>query len=151
MRELGTRNGHALYAVDKEEALPIHFIEAAVAAGFPSPAQDYAEEEIDLVKLFNLNSPTVYVIRVAGDSMSDAHIPNKALIAVDRKIKPQHRHIVVAVLNGEFTIKRLLKTAKGWMLHPENASYPPYHVQEGDEFNVWGVVTQIFISPNLYL
>lgn len=151
MRAVGQINGHEIFAIEETESLPINLFNSGVSAGFPSPALDYMQEEIDLVKLFNLNSPSVYIIRVNGDSMQDAHILNKSLIAVDRKIKPQNRHLVVVVLNQEFTIKRILKTAAGWMLHPENPVYKPYVVKSHDEFEVWGVVTQIFINPNLCL
>lgn len=148
MRALGNCNGHLIYAVEESELKAI-MLDTAISAGFPSPAQDYLEEEIDLAKLFNLSSPSVYVMRVAGDSMRDAHIPDKSYIAVDRKIKAKNRHLVVAVINGEFTLKRLLKTEAGFMLHPENPMYPNYLVKDGDEFEVWGVVTRIFIDPNL--
>lgn len=150
MRALGQHNGNIIYSVTEPE-LPAIMLDTAISAGFPSPAQDYQEEEIDLVKIFNLTSPTVFIIRVAGDSMRDAHILNKSLIAVDRKIKPEHRHLIVATINGEFTIKRFLKTDAGYMLHPENPTYTPILIQEEDDFRVWGVITRIFIDPNLYL
>lgn len=150
MRAVGTYNGNIIYSPENE-TMTATMLDGVISAGFSSPAQDYLEEEIDLAKLFNLTSPSVFVVRVAGDSMRDAHIPNKAYIAVDRKIKPQHRQLVVAVLNGEFTLKRLLKTDAGYMLHADNPVYPNYLIRPEDQFEVWGVVTRIFIDPNLYL
>ncbi|MGX5816984.1 LexA family protein [Chitinophaga lutea] len=150
MKAVAYINGHTLYAVSEGEQAKVPFFDSSIGTGFSTPAQGQ-EEEIDIVQLFNLNTSSVYMIRVAGDSMTDAHIPHRSFIAVDRKIKPQDRHLVVAILNQEFTIKRLLKTAAGWMLHPENPSYEPYLIKPEDDFDVWGVVTQIFINPNLYI
>ena len=150
MRALGRYDGNIIYSVSEPEILAI-MLDTAVSAGFPSPAQDYQEEDIDLVKLFNLNSPTVFILRVNGDSMREAHAPDKSLIAVDRKIIPRHRQMVVAVINGDMTFKRFLKTNAGYMLHAENPVYPPYLVKQEDDFRIWGVVTRIFVDPNLYL
>ncbi|WP_343306720.1 translesion error-prone DNA polymerase V autoproteolytic subunit [Chitinophaga niabensis] len=151
MKAVGKYKEYVIYALSEKETLQFKLIDVPISAGFPSPALDYMEEELDLVKLFNLNSPTVYVIKVNGDSMRDAYIPSKALIAVDRNITPRDRHLVIAKLNREFTLKRLLKTGAGWMLHPENPEYDPYTIKPDDDFEVWGVVTRIFIDPNLYL
>lgn len=151
MRAVGKYKDFVIYEMKDLEELQSKFIDTPISAGFPSPALDYLEEEIDLVKLFNLNSPTVYVIKVNGDSMEDAHIPSKSFVAVDRKIKPKNRQLVIAILNREFTIKRLVMEKSGYVLYPENAEYEPYAVKPEDEFDIWGVVTRIFIDPNLYL
>lgn len=131
--------------------IPAVTLNTAVPAGFPSPAGDYMEEEIDLVKTLRLDAPSVYIIRIEGTSMEGAFVPDRSYIVVDRARPVRSHQIVVAVLNGEFTVKRLIKTASGWMLQPENAMFSPYVIKDDDQFEVWGVVAQILIDPNLYI
>lgn len=126
--------------------LVIPFFDTTIPAGFPSPAQDYSEEEIDLSKILQPNPNTTFIIRVKGDSMKDANMPDGSLIVVDRSIRPTSGSIVVAVLDGEFTIKRLVKAGRNWVLHPENPFFRPIVIPEDAEFQVWGVVTNIVIS-----
>lgn len=118
-----------------------------VKAGFPSPATDYREEDINLAKLLSLDSPSVFLAKVEGDSMEDAHCPNGTILIIDRSIKPESNQIVVAVLNGGFVVKRIVKSKSGWMLYSANTNYPPYVIKEGDDFEVWGVVTKFIVSP----
>lgn len=122
------------------------FFDATVNAGFPSPAQDYHENEITPEELIGI-SPSVFLIRVSGSSMEGAHMPHGCVVAVDRGVKPAPGSIVVALLNGEFTVKRLVKSRAGWILHPENPAFSPYVVREEDQFEVWGVVKAIVIKP----
>ena len=121
-------------------------IVGSVPAGFPSPAADYMEETIDLNKHVFVRPAATFVIRVEGDSMKDAAMPSGALLVVDRSISPRHGHIVVAVVNGEFTVKRLIHTQAGIFLAPENPAYQPMHIKEGMEMKIWGVVTFIIID-----
>jgi DNA polymerase V len=117
-----------------------------VAAGFPSPAQDYSEPEIDLSKVLQPNPTTTYIIRIKGDSMREANMPDGCLAVVDRSIKPYSGAIIVAVLNGEFTVKRLVKAGRNWVLHPENPFYKPMLISEDADFQVWGVITHTIID-----
>lgn len=121
-------------------------ITGKVPAGFPSPAADYAEERIDLNKELIQHPSATFLIRVEGDSMKDAYIPHNARLIVDKSIKPQHGHIVVAVLEGEFTVKRYIKTTAGIFLCPENEKYKPIPIKEGMDVAIWGVVTSIIIN-----
>lgn len=114
----------------------------SVHAGFPSPAQDYADRGIDLNKHLVRDPRNTAIVRVAGDSMSGAGISDGDELIVDRSITPEHGSIVVAVLDGELTIKRLLVTARGVVLHPENPDYPDIIVPELGELSVFGVVTR---------
>jgi DNA polymerase V len=103
-------------------ALPIRkipFIKTSISAGFPSPAQDFMEDDINLQEMLVPKPLSTFLIRVKGDSMMNAFIPDGALLVVDRSLKAGHGKIIVAVLNGEFTVKRLVKTARSWVLHPE--------------------------------
>ncbi len=128
--------------------IPVILYRSCIPAGFPSPAQDYMEEEIDLQKLLIDHPLSTFLVRVKGDSMINANIPENALLVVDRSLKPHHNNIVVAVINGEFTVKRLLKKRSGIVLQAENPSYPPIIIAEGMDFMIWGVVTKIIIDPN---
>jgi DNA polymerase V len=114
-----------------------------VPAGFPSPAADYVEDVIDLNKYVFVRPSATFLFRCSGDSMKDVGIFSGTLLVVDRSISPKHSHIVVAVLNGELTVKRLIKTHGGVFLSPENSAYKPIHIKEGMEMSVWGVVTFI--------
>ena len=121
------------------------FFNSTVQAGFPSPAEDYSEEEIDLSRILQPNPTTTFVVRVKGNSMEGANLPDGCLIVVDRSITPVSGNIILAVLDGEFTVKRLVKAGRHWVLHPENPFYKPVIIQEDTAFQVWGVVTNIII------
>ena len=113
----------------------------AVHAGFPSPAADYAEEQIDLNRYLIRNKAATYVFRVKGDSMTGAGIYEGDALLVDRSMDPKHNNIVVAQLNNEFTVKRLYRRGGVVKLVAENPIYPPRLIKEEDDFVVWGVVT----------
>lgn len=113
-----------------------------VPAGFPSPADDYIEQVIDLNELAIANPAATFFVRAKGTSMIQAGIQDNAILVVDRSIEPTSGRIVIAAVNGEFTVKRLKKTSGGEiMLMPENPAYEPIYVKEGSEVSVWGVVT----------
>src|SRR5438105_3354661 len=109
-------------------ALPVPYFDTCVAAGFPSPAQDYMEKDIDLIEELIQHPVATFIIRVKGDSMKDAFIPDNALLIVDKSVKPTSGKIVLAVVNGEFTVKRLIKAPRCWVLHPENPLYKPMSI-----------------------
>jgi len=112
-----------------------------VAAGFPSPADDYVEDRLDLNELLIQHQEATYFLRVTGDSMVGAGIHPGDLLVVDRSIDPQDGHVVVAEVNGELTVKRLRQVAGVPELHPENPAYPVIRFREGQDLRIWGVVT----------
>ncbi len=112
-----------------------------VAAGFPSPADDFVEDRLDLNELLIQHQEATYFLRVAGDSMVGAGIHPGDLLVVDRSIHAQDGHVVVAEVNGELTVKRLRQVAGVPELHPENPAYPVIRFQEGEDLRIWGVVT----------
>jgi DNA polymerase V len=118
----------------------------SVPAGFPSPAADYAEEEINFNTLLMPHPNATFVMRVQGDSMVEANIPDNSLIVVDRSIKPSNNMIVVAIVNGEITVKRFIKNSSGVRLMPANAKFKPLPITEEMDFRVWGTVTKIIID-----
>lgn len=113
---------------------------AAVECGFPSPSQDYQTSEIDLNTHLMPNRVSSFLIRARGHSMMRAGIFDGDELVVDRSITPEDGHVVVAVVDGEFTIKRLRITASGVVLSPENPKFPNIHIAELSDLRVWGVV-----------
>lgn len=112
----------------------------AVAAGYPSPAQDYYSEPVDLNAHLIGDKTSTFILRVAGDSMTGAGIFDRDEIIVDRARSPQHGDVVVAVLDGELTVKRLDLT-RGVLLQSENPAYPSIRLREHSDLVIWGVVT----------
>ncbi len=138
--------GMKFYRICGEED-PIRMqYERGLRAGFPSPAADYSGEEIDLNQLLRPHPASTFLVRVEGDSMTGAHIPDQALLVVDRSVTPVNNSIVVAVVNGEFTVKTFICNSSGIRLLPANPRYPPIPVTEGMDFSVWGTVTKVIID-----
>lgn len=119
------------------------FFSSVVPAGFPSPADDYIENNLDLNALMIKHPAATFFVKVEGDSMKEAGILSGDMLVVDRSISPAHGKIVVAVLDGEFTVKRLELKQNAIFLVPENASYSPIKVKPDSQFQVWGVVTYV--------
>ncbi|MBD1555156.1 LexA family protein [Pseudomonas typographi] len=112
-----------------------------VPAGFPSPATDHLEHAISLDELLNLRAPHIYLVRIEGESMVGAGIFDGDLVVVDRAIEPAHGHIVIAAINGEPLCKRLHRRGQEVALLSENRRFPPRYILDGDELQIWGVVT----------
>jgi DNA polymerase V len=120
---------------------PIPLALSPVHAGFPSPAGDYTEQTLDLNELVISNPTATFYVRVAGDSMKDACIEEGDILVVDRSLHAAPNAIVIALLTGAFTVKRLDLPGKHVFLLPANRLYKPLKVSEHLEFQVWGVVT----------
>jgi DNA polymerase V len=113
----------------------------AVHAGFPSPADDFIEEMIDLNQVLIQNPTATFLWRVIGDCMIDVKIFPGDVVVVDRSLAPKHRSIVLAIIDGEPTLKRLNRRSGMLFLHNENAKLPTFTVADGIEVSIWGVVT----------
>lgn len=113
----------------------------SVPAGFPSPSQDYSDTKIDLTQLLIRDELSTFIVRVSGDSMQGAGIYDGDELIVDRGIEPRDGHVVVAVVDGEMTVKRLRVTPDGVVLQAENAEYPDVTVAELSDLLIWGVAT----------
>ena len=122
-------------------ARPLPLALCPVRAGFPSPAGDCMDASIDLQAYLVSDPPATFMVRVAGDSMRDAGILEDDLLVVDKGLAPVHGDIVVATMDGEFTVKRLHGKNGRWMLLAENPAYPAIVPAPGQELQVWGVVT----------
>ena len=114
----------------------------AVAAGFPSPAQDYFDGRIDLNAHLIKDITSTYVVRVTGSSMEGAGISDGDELIVNRALEPKDGSVVVAVLDGELTVKRLRITPTGVILQAENPKYPDIRVAALSELTIWGVATR---------
>jgi DNA polymerase V len=114
-----------------------------VQAGFPSPAQDYIDKKLDLNEFLINNANATFIVRANSLSMLNAGIDINDALIVDRSIEAQHRDIVVACVDNEFTLKRLIIDAKGCWLKAENEGYSDIHPVDGQEFEIWGVVTNV--------
>ena len=113
-----------------------------VAAGFPSPAQDYFDGRIDLNAHLIKDITSTFVVRVTGDSMERAGISDGDELIVNRALEPKDGSVVIAVLVGELTVKRLRLTATGVVLQAENPKYPDIKVPALSELTIWGVATR---------
>ena len=116
---------------------------ALVQAGFPSPADDYLESYIDLNDVLVTNKTATFFVKVDGDSMLGAGIFTGDMLVVDRSLTAKHGNIIVAMVEGEFTVKRFVKIRGRTYLYPENKKYKPLDVTELEECMVWGVVTTV--------
>jgi len=116
-------------------------MQSLVPAGFPSPASDYAEAPLDLNELLIKHPAATFFVRCAGDSMTGAGIFPGDTLVVDRSLEAQDGSIVIAILDGDFTVKRLrLRNGCAW-LAPENPAYKPIKIGKDSDFRVWGLVT----------
>lgn len=113
-----------------------------VSAGFPSPAQDYVDRTLDMNEHLIKNEEATFIVKVASLSMLNAGIDIDDELIVDRSIDAKHNDIVVALIDNDFTVKRLMIDEKRW-LKAENPDYADIHLHEGQELIIWGVVTYI--------
>jgi DNA polymerase V len=119
----------------------------AVPAGFPSPASDYIDQRLDLHDYLGVHSEATFFLRVQGDSMQGAGIYDGDLLVVDRSKTAKSGNVVIAVIDGEFTVKRLQKCGGVTWLKAENPAYPPIELRDGQELEVWGVVSHVVHKP----
>lgn len=128
------------YPYKQEQIIELPLFLERVPCGFPSPAQDYVEESLDLNKLVVKHPSATYFVRVSGDSMVGAGIGDGDLLVVDRSLSAEHGDIVVAAVAGEFTVKEL-QTRPLLRLVPHNADYTPIEFLAEEELQIFGVVT----------
>ena len=127
--------------VDADTVSTIMAAPVAVACGFPSPAQDYYDGPIDLTHMLVDDQAATFIVRASGHSMTGAGISDGDELLVDRSKHPQHGDVIVAVLDGELTVKRLELTPVGVVLRSENPQHPDIVVPELSDLQVWGVAT----------
>ncbi|EMP9723412.1 translesion error-prone DNA polymerase V autoproteolytic subunit [Enterobacter cloacae] len=129
------------------EIIPIPLFSDLVQCGFPSPAADYVEQRIDLNELLISHPSSTYFVKAAGDSMIEAGISDGDLLVVDSSRTAEHGDIVIAAVEGEFTVKRL-QLRPTVQLNPMNSAYSPIMVGSEETLDVFGVVTFIVKSAS---
>ena len=127
----------------RSTSLNLPLVSASVEAGFPSPADDHLERGIDLNEELIRNPAATFYVRVKGESMRDAGIHPGDILIIDRSVTPADRQIVVAMIDGEFTVKRFRKHGSKITLEAENPAFQPIEIGENQELTIWGAVTYI--------
>ena len=128
-------------AAQDEHAPALTLYLSPVQAGFPSPAEDYVEGKLNLHEHLVRNEAATFFLRVSGNSMTGAGIYDGDLLVVDRSVPAEHNKIVIAALDGELTVKRLMRQQGKVFLAPENPDYPHFDITDREYVHIWGVVT----------
>ena len=131
------------FAVDEATLLSIPMFSDSVQAGFPSPAEDHLDLDLNLNDYLVQNPSATFCVKAIGESMKDAGIKSGDIMIVDKSLEPKNRSIVLAVIDGEFTVKRVNVNNDELYLMPENSNFPPIKITEEMDFQVWGIVTYI--------
>ena len=134
---------HTTHTPDLSARIQHALFEAVVPAGFPSPAADYEQDQLDLNRHLVKNPVATFFVRVTGDSMIGAGIHHGDLLVVDRSLEPRDKNVVIAVVDGELTVKRIRIHQRKIILVPENHNYLAQEISEETKFEVWGVVTNV--------
>ena len=129
------------FIAQKGLVMPIYTTQ--VQAEFPAPADDTQPETFDLIERLIPNPAATFLVRVQGESMTGAGIYPDDILLVDKSVEATHENIVLAVVDGEFTVKRLLRKSDRIELAAENPNYSPITVNDESELNIWGVVKQV--------
>lgn len=133
--------GFGRLAVNTKHALPL--AGEAVPAGFPSPAEEYLERPLDLNEYVAPRPEATFFVRVSGDSMTGAGIFHDDILVVDRSQRPAPGNVVIAFVDGEFTVKRLVRIEEGLALAPENPDFSLIPLTDETDFEIWGVVRHV--------
>ena len=126
----------------EDNLTPVPYLLSRISAGFPSPADDYIENNLSLSELLIRNHLSTFLMKTSGDSMTDVGINDGDILVVDRSIEAKNRDIVIAILEGNLTVKRLLFKMNGLVvLKSENAAHKDIKIPESADLEIWGVVT----------
>lgn len=135
-----------IFRADTAIRQPLPLYLSRIKAGFPSPAEDYLDRKLDLNEYLIKHPASTFFVKVKGDSMAGAGISSGDILIVDRSLEPKDKRIVVAVVNGEFTVKRVCKDSERLFLVAENPKYPLIEIKDSMDFEVWGVVVHVIHS-----
>ncbi|MEP7103863.1 MAG: translesion error-prone DNA polymerase V autoproteolytic subunit [Candidatus Dojkabacteria bacterium] len=133
----------SIHPVKKSKETLLPFYLESIKAGFPSPADDFIDKKLDLNEYLVKHPVATFFVRVSGDSMINAGIHTGDILVVDKALDAKDKNIVVAVINGELTVKRLRMKDGKVALMPENSNYKPIIITSEDNFSIWGVVTNV--------
>jgi len=140
-------NTQAIYlglAIGSNVTLPLFL--SPISAGWPSPAEDYIDKTINLTEILIHNPAATYLLRAVGDSMIGAGIHDGDILVVDRSLQAEPGKIVIAALDGDLLVKRLVRKNERLYLWPENRQYRPIDVTAHESFLIWGVVNHVIHS-----
>lgn len=132
----------------KGDSLGQWLVENGISAGFPSPADDFKEIRISLDNELVKNKEATFYAKVSGDSMIGAGLDDGDLLVIDRSLSPENGKVAICFIDGEFTVKRIIKRKNKIYLKPENKNYKPIEINEESELVVWGIVTYIIKAIN---
>lgn len=132
-----------VYKPDAKKIFYAPLVTDSVQAGFPSPADDHIDLKLDLNEHLVSHPTATFFVRAAGDSMKNAGIEEGDLLVVDRSKEAKNDDIIVAVLLGDFTLKRLIIKEEKYFLKPENDKYEIVEISDDMDFMIWGVVTYV--------
>lgn len=127
----------------KNKASKISLMSQSVKAGFPTPAEDYVEDKMDLNEYIVKHPASTFFVRASGNSMKNIGIGDGDLLVVDKSLEAKDSSIVIASINSEFTVKRVKKIRGGLYLVPESEEFQPIKISSEDDFLIWGVVTTV--------
>ena len=140
------RNKLNFFQPEEEKNLGQWLMEQGISAGFPSPADDFKEIRISLDKELVKNGDATFYAKVSGDSMINAGLSDGDLIVIDRSLNPEHNKIAVCFIDGDFTVKRIIKKGADLFLKAENKNYDSIKIDEENQLQIWGIVTYVIKS-----
>jgi len=141
LKKIKSTNGIDFYTADISSNIALPFVDEGIAAGFPSPAQDYMDLALDLNKELIKHPSATFYGRVKGTSMKNANIDDGDILVIDRAIEYRNGMTAVCFIDGEFTVKKLKIENNKVFLIPANNEFKPIEITDENEFIVWGVVT----------
>jgi DNA polymerase V len=143
VRKLYNSPNITFFQADVSSELELPYVVNGISAGFPSPADDFLDINIDLNKHLIKNPSTTFYGRVKGDSMKDAGIHDGDLLIIDKSLEPTNNKIAVCFIDGEFTVKRIsIEKDVVWLI-AENKNYEPIKVTKDNDLVIWGIVTTV--------
>ena len=145
-REAMSKKNLTFFKPDFENPTTLPYFEGGIKAGFPSPATDFEGTQISLDKVLVKNFEATFYAKADGTSMIGAGIDDGDIMVIDRSIEPTDGKIAVCCIDGEFTVKRIKIKKDGIYLMPENKTFQPIKIEEGNKLFVWGIVTYVIKS-----
>jgi DNA polymerase V len=141
LRNIANSSQLDFYTANTDSKVLLPFIDGGIAAGFPSPAQDYVDLKIDLNTELISNPSSTFYARVKGTSMQDAGIMDGDILVIDKSLEPKEGDTAVCFIDGEFTLKYIKFESDAVYLLPANPKFEPIKVTEENNFCIWGIVT----------
>lgn len=132
-----------VYKASAGSELRLPYVEEGIRAGFPSPAQDYLDETIDLNRDIIHHKESTFYARAVGDSLCEANVHEGDILVIDKSLTPLDGDMAVCCVEGEFTLKFIERHSDYWLLKPANPVYKPIRILPNEDFTIWGIVTHV--------